>query len=112
MSRMPIALAAAVILAMPPLAQARSICIQGYNIDHTEIKTDSVILFHMRDGSTYANNLPQRCVGLKAAINGFTYSPTNSATDEICDNLDSFRVNDGSGTGQVCLFGAFTKIAG
>jgi hypothetical protein len=102
------ALAMGALLASTPLA--RALCIQAYNIDHTDIKDDSTILFHMRDGTTYENDLPQRCVGLKAAPNGFTYSPTNPGTDELCDNLDQFRVNDGTGTGQVCLFGAFKKL--
>ena len=112
MSRTRIALAAGLVLAMTPLGQAKSFCLQAYNIDHTEIKNDSLILFHMRDGSTYANNLPQRCSGLKVATNGFTYAPTDPATDELCDNLGTFRVNDGTGTGPVCMFGPFTKVAG
>ena len=39
-------------------------CLQGYRIDHTTIKDDSTILFHMRDGSVYKNSLPSPCVGL------------------------------------------------
>ncbi len=108
MSRIMAALAASALLASTPMA--RAICIQSYNIENTEIKNDSTILFHMRDGTTYENDLPQRCVGLKLAPNGFTYAPTNPGTDEICDNLDQFRVNDGTGTGQICLFGAFKKV--
>ncbi len=108
MRRTVAALAVGVVLAGTP--PARALCIQSYNIQRTEIKDDATILFHMRDGTTYENDLPQRCVGLKLAPNGFTYAPTNPGTDEICDNLDEFRVNDGTGTGQVCLFGAFRKV--
>ena len=104
----PIALAAGLLLAAAPLASAEAICIRSYQIQQTEIQSDSAILFHMKDGTTYRNTLPQRCVGLKAAINGISYEPTNPGTDELCDNLADFKVNDQ--TGRTCLFGAFHKL--
>lgn len=86
---------------------AKSVCIRAYEIDHTEIPDDSTILFYMRGHKIWKNTLINRCVGLRTATSGFTYSPTDPATDEICSNLQTIRVND---TGQVCLLGAFTPV--
>ncbi len=104
-------LGAVALLAVVPAAMAaddqKSVCIRAYNIDHTEIPDDSTILFHMRDHKIWKNTLIDRCVGLRLATRGFTYSPTNPGTDEICSNLQTIRVNE---TGQTCLLGAFTPV--
>ncbi len=86
-------------------AGGKSVCIRSYDIDHTEIPDDSTIIFHMRGHKAWKNTLIDRCVGLRLNTRGFTYSPTDPGTDEICSNLQTIRVND---TGQVCLLGAFT----
>lgn len=112
-TRVPLIALLASALALPALAAA-PVCIRSYFIDHTERPSDNAILFYMRDGSVYRNDLPQRCPGLRVAVNGFTYEPTDPGTDELCDNLASFRVNEGfgpgAGPGVHCLFGAFTKL--
>jgi hypothetical protein len=105
-------LAAAATLAssLPALADEAShktVCIRSYEIDHTEIPNDSTIVFHMRNHKVFVNSLVARCVGLKNNTHGFTYSPTDPGTDEICSNLFTIRVND---TGQVCLPGVFTAV--
>lgn len=107
--------AAALLLAPAIVLPAGAMCIRDYEIDHTVIKSDSVIVFHMRNGNVYQNLLPQRCVGLLASVNGFTFQPTDPATDELCDNLGTFRVNEGigpglGGGGQVCMWGTFQRL--
>ncbi len=115
MSRNPYLIGACLILlAAAPAVRAANICLQTNAIESTEIKDDSTILFHMRDGTTYRNSLPQRCYGLKSASNGFTYAPTDPGSDELCGNFGTFRVNEspaeGFGTGPVCMWGPFTKL--
>ncbi len=90
-----------------PAPAGRSVCIRAYDIDHTDIPDDSTIIFYMRGHKAWKNTLVDRCVGLKINTRGFTYSPTDPGTDEICSNLQTIRVND---TGQICLLGAFTPF--
>jgi hypothetical protein len=85
----------------------KMVCIRAYDIDHTEIPDDSTILFFMHGHKVWKNTLTARCVGLRINTRGFTYSPTDPGTDEICSNLQTIRVND---TGQICLLGEFTPI--
>jgi hypothetical protein len=102
--------AAILVSSVPALADEashRSVCIRSMDIDHTEIPNDTTILFYMRGHKVWKNTLVARCVTLKNNSRGFTYSPTNSATDEICSNLFTIRVND---TGETCLPGEFTPV--
>jgi hypothetical protein len=104
------AAAAALAATVPSLADDashKSVCIRSLDIDHTSIPDDSTILFYMRNHKVWKNTLVARCVALKNNTRGFTYSPTNPGTDEICSNLFTIRVND---TGEVCLPGAFTPV--
>jgi hypothetical protein len=89
-----------------PSAQKRPVCLRSYLVDHTQIKDDRTILFYMRDHKVWANALANECPGL-LWDDGYTYEPTISATQEICDNLVIIRVNR---TGEVCQLGAFTQI--
>jgi len=103
------AAAAAISLTAALPAMAKSVCIRSYDIDHTSIPDDNTILFHMRSGhQVYKANLINRCVGLKLNSRGFSYSPTDPGTDEICSNLLTIRLND---TGQPCLVGDITLVA-
>ena len=110
-------LAAALVLAgigvQPALAQSSapaqsSVCIQGYNIEDTERPNDNTIVLHMKDGTTYVNHTVGRCPGLANDPEGFTWSPTDSGSDEYCSNLVTIRLNT---TNSVCLLGAFEKQA-
>jgi hypothetical protein len=83
----------------------KSVCIKSYEIDRTVVKDDRTILFYMINRKVWKNTLINRCTGLPLSTRGFTYSPTNPTTHEICSNLQTIVVND---TGQVCLLGAFT----
>jgi hypothetical protein len=100
-------LAGGAALGAPSDTGDKSVCIRAYQIDHTEIPDDNTILFYMQNHKVWRNTLVDRCVGLKNNTRGFTYSPTNPGTDEICSNLQTIRVND---TGQTCLLGAFTPV--
>ena len=92
---------------LPAVAEGKSVCIPSYQIDHTSIPDDNTILFHMRGHKTYKADLINRCVGLKINTRGFTYSPTDPGSDEICSNLLTIRLND---TGQTCLVGDITLV--
>ncbi len=104
-------LALLAVAAGPAMAQDavphKPVCIRAYEINRTSIPNDGTILFYMNDHRIWKNTLTGRCVGLRLNTRGFTYSPTDPGTDEICSNLQTIRVND---TGQVCLMGEFTPI--
>ncbi len=91
------------------VASAPPVCIRSYDIVRTDIPDDSTILFVMRDRTVYKNSLPFVCGGLRLDTRGFTYEPTNPATDEICSNLVTIRTNT---TGSVCELGAFARLPG
>lgn len=87
-----------------PSAEAPiSQCISVAFIDHTRVLDDSTILFYMRGGKILKNALVDKCVGLRIATRGFTYSA--GTIDQVCGNLQTIRVND---TGQICMLGPFT----
>ncbi len=82
-------------------ADAPSVCIQSFRIDHTEVRDDRTILFYMIDHTVYRNTLQRPCFGLRNATRGFTYAP-GPGSDEICSNLETIRVND---DGNICELG-------
>lgn len=77
-------------------------CLWTYRIDHTTYVKPNVLLFHMKDGTTYQNTLKTSCRGL--AFHGFVYE---THTDSICSNAQSIRLLE---TNQVCLLGAFSPV--
>jgi hypothetical protein len=101
------ALAGAVTLTAALPAMAKSVCIRSYDIDHTETPDDNTILFYMRGHKLFKANLINRCVGLRLNTHGFSYSPTDPGSDEICSNLLTIRLND---SGQPCLVGEITPV--
>jgi hypothetical protein len=109
-TRTPILLSLTLILGMAaasPRAMAADtaagpVCLQFIRIHHTTIPDDQTILFHMRDGTTWKNTLPEPCVGLRVE-NGFAYEPTS--LDNVCSNLSTIRVLR---QGSFCQLGTFT----
>jgi hypothetical protein len=85
---------------------ATSVCIRAMDIDRTETPDDSTILFYMRGHKVWKNTLTSPCFGLRMNTRGFTYRPI-PGSNEICDNLQTIRVNE---TGAVCLLGAFSPV--
>jgi hypothetical protein len=79
------------------------VCLQLVRVDHTTIKNDHTILFHMRDHTVWQNVLPEDCDGLKIE-NGFIYNSI-TPSDMVCSNLQTIRVLRRSGS---CFLGAFT----
>jgi hypothetical protein len=99
--------AVALAVALPAMADGKSVCFPSYQIDHTSIPNDQTILFHMRGHKIYKADVINRCVGLSINSRGFTYSPTIPGSNEICSNLLTIRLND---TGQTCLIGDIALV--
>jgi len=93
-------------LAVAPAAAEGGICLSTRNIKDTAPQKDgTAILFTMKDGSVWRNDLKGRCPDMK--WDGFSYS-TSNPLESICDNeqtLHLFR------TGEVCSLGKFTQVS-
>jgi hypothetical protein len=105
--RAAIVCAASVLLAAN-VANAAATCIRGRDIAFTERPNDKTIVFHMTGKLIYRNDLPVRCPGLSASIDGFSFQPTDPGMDELCDGMVVIRMND---VGHAsCIVGDFTKV--
>jgi hypothetical protein len=98
----------AVLVLLPLLAQAKTICIDGGAIESTARPNDKTILFYMSDKSVYRNDLPVRCPDLAQSVDGFTFEPTDPATDELCDGMVTIHLNDMGHA--ACILGNFTRL--
>ncbi len=98
-------LAASFLTVAPALAEA-PICLSTHDIKDTDAQKDGAsILYTMRDGSVWRNDLRGRCPTMR--WNGFGYSTANPRAT-ICENeqtLVDFR------TGETCGLGKFTQVA-
>lgn len=85
-------------------------CIDLMQIDHTRVADDDTILFYMRGGDIYRNELPNRCPTLDFEER-FMYRVT---LNRLCD-LDVVTVLDDFGFGFVpgptCGLGKFSPIS-
>lgn len=88
-----------------PDSPERRHCLSIARIYRTQIVDDGTILFHMRDGAVFKNELPQRCYGLRIQ-NGFGYA---TPLDRVCD-VDIIQVIGGSLSR--CRLGTFEQIEG
>lgn len=79
-------------------AQNAPTCIQSELIDHTSVVDAKTVLFHMRGGTIWQNNLPTRCSGLK--LHGFVVRGHDS---QICGGSGITLIESGS----VCMLGKF-----
>jgi len=84
-------------------AAAGSVCINPFYIQDSHVVDAKTILFKMKDGTVWRNDLRNSCSGL--LFHGFTYRLNY---DELCDYGQSIRVLT---TDQVCTLGNFTKQA-
>lgn len=82
-------------------AAAGSVCLNPYYIRESHVVDAKTILFKMKDGTVWRNDLRSSCSGL--LFHGFTYRLNY---DELCDYGQSIRVLT---TGEVCTLGNFTK---
>ena len=84
-------------------------CISTRAIRETQIIDDRTILFRMRGGVVYVNNLTNNCRGLRRERR-FSYSPT---AGRLC-NVDTIRVIEDFGgviqEGIACGLGSFYPI--
>lgn len=85
----------------PPAESSGHVCLWTYMIDHTRTVDPGTILFYMKNGDVWRNNLPQPCNGL--SFHGFAYVTRDGS---ICDNAQSIMVLE---THDVCMLGAFTR---
>lgn len=83
-----------------PEATPQKRCLQITRIFRSEIVDDRTILFHMRDGAIWKNELPNKCYGLRMQ-GGFGYT---TPLDRLCD-LDIIQVLGGAFS--VCGLGHF-----
>lgn len=85
-------------------ASAATTCLWTRQIDHTHVVDRNTVLFYMKDGKIWRNDLKSPCMGLQ--LHGFSFT---SASDEICSNAVGIRVIR---TGEVCTLGRFSPSAG
>lgn len=100
------ALAGAMILMVAPAMAQGPICLSTRDIRTTDAQKDgTAILYTMKDGSVWRNDLKGRCPDMR--WDGFSYSTFNPR-ESICDNeqtLHLFR------TGEICALGKFTLVS-
>jgi hypothetical protein len=96
------------------IAEARPVgepvdCIQLTRIDHTLVRDNRTVDFHMRGREVYRNRLRHECPGL-AFEDGFTY---RTSTGRLC-SVDLIAVNRSGGgggpAGPACALGSFQRI--
>jgi hypothetical protein len=79
------------------------ICLPVNQIDHTQILSDTAILFYMKTGKTWVNTITIPCSSLTME-DGFTY--VNDIL-EICSNSQTIRV---ARSGNFCELGQFAPF--
>jgi hypothetical protein len=98
-------LAAIAVMAAAPAQAAGPVCLSTRNMESTTPEKDgTAILFKMRDGSVWRNELHGRCPDLK--FNGFVWTVRNPDAT-VCENENALTVIR---SGEVCLLGKFTQI--
>jgi hypothetical protein len=79
-----------------------SVCLNTRDIERTEAINDRAILFHMRNGKIWRNDLRQACPML--SVSPFVEKLTS---DLICANQQFIHLTL---TGNDCALGSFTEI--
>jgi len=87
-------------------AQGAPICLRTYDMLETQPAKDGAsIIFKMRDGSVWRNDLHGRCPDLWY-LTGFVWVVQNG-DGTVCENQQSLHVLKSA---QVCLLGKFTEL--
>lgn len=81
-----------------------NVCLWTYQIDHTHVLNPQTVLFYMKDGHVWRNDLKGPCPALE--FHGFKFI---SNSDQICSNAVGIRVIE---TGEACALGPFSPYAG
>jgi hypothetical protein len=94
------------VVAVMPAEAAGPICLSTRNIRDTTPQQDgTAILFKMKDGSVWRNDLKGRCPDLK--FNGFAWT-TSNPMESVCENEQTLQVFR---SGEICALGKFTQVA-
>ena len=89
-----------------PALAAGPICLSTRDVRTTTPQDDGrAIMFKMRDGSVWRNDLHGRCPDLK--FNGFAWTIHDPAA-RVCEKEQTIRVLQ---SGEICQLGKFTQIA-
>ena len=84
---------------------AANICISTRDILDTQPQDDGkAILFHMRNGAVWRNDLQGACPDLH--FDGFIWTVRNP-DETVCEHMQSLRVLR---SGEICVLGKFTQI--
>ena len=94
----------------PSPTAGNGVCLQTSQIDHTEIVSDTAILFFMKGGKTWVNTMQIPCSSLKME-DGFAYI---NDVPEVCSNSQTIRVLRSGGFCELGQFAPFDvpKIPG
>jgi len=99
-------LAAAAMTMIASAAEAAPICLRTSDMLETRpAKDGKSIVFKMRDGSAWRNDLHGVCSDLWFNT-GFVWTVKNG-DGTVCENQNTLRVLN---SGQVCTLGAFTQL--
>ena len=100
MKKIVAALALASVMVSVP-AYAAKVCLDTRKMVSSTSKDGRIMVFKMRDGSTYVNHLQGFCPDLK--YTGFAWQMPSSDTN-ACERQSTFRVLE---SGQTCTLGKF-----
>lgn len=86
-------------------AYAANICISTRDIVSSQPQNDGkAILFKMRNGAEWRNDLKGACPDL--IFDGFVWT-LRDGDETVCENMQSLRVLR---SGQICVLGKFTQV--
>ena len=77
-------------------------CLRNVDIDHTSTPNDQTILFSMKDGKVWRNDLQSACIGLTTG--GYRY--VSEPNDVICGRSETITSLQ---THTMCQLGNFTS---
>lgn len=89
--------------APPAPVKPRQVCLDAGNIDHLSYPDDKTIVFHMRGGKAWRNDLKRSCPGLKFE-QAVAYEIRGGT---ICGNMQVVYVMR---RWTPCMLGAFTAV--
>jgi hypothetical protein len=102
LSAIPLLVASVPLYVQAAAPDGANVCLNTRDIEHTQVLSDRAILFHMRDGKLWRNDLRQACPMLSVS----PYSE-KLTSDLICANQQFIHVTL---TGDDCALGSFTQI--
>jgi len=96
--------AALPVRAQNPSGPSSTVCLDPQYIVGTQAVNARTILFRMKNGEVWRNDLARPCPDLVSQSGGFSHVVHN---DRICANVQEIEVN---ATGMVCRLGEFTRV--